>query len=80
MPGLRQARPLARSGAVRGGVWCELILPGTGATTVAALMAGYTVLTLVGMMLFGPVAGFATASCSSAPRLAGRIGQSPGGP
>ena len=39
------------------GVWCELILPGTSvATTVAALMAGYTVLTLVGMMLFGPVA------------------------
>ena len=39
------------------GVWCELILPGTQvATTVAALMAGYTVLTLVGMMLFGPVA------------------------
>ena len=39
------------------GVWCELILPGSAvATTVAALMAGYTVLTLVGMVLFGPVA------------------------
>ncbi len=38
------------------GVWCELILPGSSvATTVAALMAGYTVLTLVGMVLFGPV-------------------------
>jgi hypothetical protein len=39
------------------GLWCELILPGTQvATTVATLMAGYTVLTLAGMMLFGPVA------------------------
>jgi len=39
------------------GVWCELILPGTSvATTVAALMVGYTVLTLGGLVLFGPVA------------------------
>ncbi len=39
------------------GVWCELILPGSDvATTVAGLLAGYTVLTLLGMALFGPVA------------------------
>ena len=39
------------------GVWCELILPGSSlATAVAALMAGYTVLTLGGVTLFGPVA------------------------
>ncbi len=39
------------------GVWCELILPGSSvATTVAALMAGYTALMLAGMALFGPVA------------------------
>ncbi len=38
-------------------VWCELILPGSDvATTAAALMAGYTLLTLAGMALFGPVA------------------------
>ena len=38
------------------GVWCELILPDrTVATTVAALMAGYTLLTVAGMVLFGPV-------------------------
>ena len=39
------------------GVWCELILPGSDmATTVAGLLVGYTVLSLVGMALFGPVA------------------------
>ena len=39
------------------GVWCELILPGSDvATTVAGLLVGYTVLTVVGMALFGPVA------------------------
>lgn len=40
-----------------GGIWCELILPARlVATTVAALMTGYTLLTLAGMALFGPVA------------------------
>jgi hypothetical protein len=39
------------------GIWFELILPGSDvATTAAVLMAGYTILTLVGMGLFGPVA------------------------
>lgn len=38
------------------GVWAELILPGGAvAGTVAALMIGYTVLTLGGMVVFGPV-------------------------
>jgi hypothetical protein len=57
--GLPYPHGLARWPAVAllaAGVWCELILPGTKvATTVAVLMAGYTVLTLAGMMLFGPV-------------------------
>jgi hypothetical protein len=40
-----------------GGVGCELVLQGSdAATTVAALMTGYSVLTLAGMALFGPVA------------------------
>ena len=35
-------------------LWAELILPGSeGASTVALLMAGYTVLTLAGMLSFG---------------------------
>jgi hypothetical protein len=39
------------------GIWCELVLPGSdAATTVAALLAGYTALTIAGMTLFGPVA------------------------
>jgi hypothetical protein len=39
------------------GMWCELILPGSDvATTVAGLLVGYTVLSLVGVALFGPVA------------------------
>ena len=39
------------------GIWCELILRGSDvATTVAALMASYTLLTLAGTALFGPVA------------------------
>jgi hypothetical protein len=39
------------------GIWCELILQGNEmATTVAAIMIGYTVLTLAGMALFGPIA------------------------
>lgn len=38
-------------------IWCELILPGPSvATTVAAIMTGYTVLTLSGLIAFGPVA------------------------
>jgi hypothetical protein len=58
--GLQYPPGLARWPAVAlfaAGVWCELILPGTTvATTIAVLMVGYTVLTLVGLMLFGPVA------------------------
>ncbi len=39
------------------GFWAELILPGSAtATTVAALMSAYTVLTLAGMVIFGQVA------------------------
>ena len=39
------------------GIWAELILPGSGvAGTVAALLIGYTVLTLAGMVVFGPTA------------------------
>ncbi|MDQ4035610.1 MAG: hypothetical protein M3153_06735 [Chloroflexota bacterium] len=39
------------------GIWAELILPGGEvAMTVALLMAGYTLLTLAGMLLFGQVA------------------------
>ena len=39
------------------GIWAELILPGGEvAVTVALLMAGYTLLTLGGMVLFGQVA------------------------
>jgi hypothetical protein len=58
--GLPYPTGLARWPAVAllaAGIWCELILPGsTVATTVAALLAGYTVLTLAGMALFGPMA------------------------
>jgi hypothetical protein len=40
-----------------GGVWAELILPDrTTPTTLALLLGGYTVFTLVGMILFGRVA------------------------
>jgi hypothetical protein len=58
--GLPYPTGLARWPAVAllaAGVWCELILPGSDvATSVAVLMTGYTVLTLAGMALFGPVA------------------------
>jgi hypothetical protein len=38
------------------GVWAELILPGAAsATTVATLLVAYTVLTLVGMIIFGQI-------------------------
>jgi hypothetical protein len=38
------------------GIWAELILPGSGvAGTVAALMIGYTLTTLAGMVIFGSV-------------------------
>jgi len=38
------------------GVWAELILPGAAAaTTVATLMLAYSVLTLVGMIIFGQI-------------------------
>jgi hypothetical protein len=38
------------------GVWAELILPGSAtATTVARLLLGYTVLTIVGMVMFGQI-------------------------
>jgi hypothetical protein len=56
--GLPYPRGLGRWPAVvllTAGVWCELILPGSDvATAVAALMAGYTVLTVAGMLVFGP--------------------------
>jgi hypothetical protein len=57
--GVRYPRGLARWPAVALlviGLWAELVLPG-GATagTVAALLIGYTLLTLGGMVLFGPV-------------------------
>jgi len=40
-----------------GGVWAELFLPDrTAPTTLAVLLGGYTVFTLVGMVLFGRVA------------------------
>jgi hypothetical protein len=58
--GLPYPPALARWPAVAllgAGVWCELILPERSvATTVAAIMAGYTVLTLAGMIAVGPVA------------------------
>lgn len=58
--GLRYPPGLARWPAVAllaAGVWVELILPGGDvAGTVAALMIGYTLLTLAGMVAFGPVA------------------------
>jgi hypothetical protein len=39
------------------GIWIELILPGSSvAATIAWLLVGYTVLTLLGMALFGQVA------------------------
>ncbi len=40
-----------------GGVWAELILPDrTSPTTISVLLAGYTLFTLLGMILFGRVA------------------------
>ena len=58
--GLHYARGLARWPAVAllgAGLWTELILPGrTVAGTVAALMIGYTLLTLGDLFAFGPVA------------------------
>ena len=58
--GLHYPSALARWPAVAllaAGIWCELVLPGSDvATTVAALLTGYTVVTLGGMALFGPVA------------------------
>ncbi len=44
-------------GLLAAGIWAELILPGSAVPeTVAALMTGYTLLTLAGMMAFGPIA------------------------
>ncbi|MGH2418308.1 MAG: hypothetical protein ACRDFY_08250 [Candidatus Limnocylindria bacterium] len=58
--GLGYPQWLARWPAVAllaGGIWAELILPGGEvAGTVAAFMIGYTLLTLLGMLAFGPVA------------------------
>ena len=58
--GLRYPPSLARWPAVlllAGGIWAELILPGGEvAVTVALLMTGYTILTLAGMLVFGPIA------------------------
>ena len=57
--GFRYAPGLARWPAVillAAGIWAELILPGGEvAGTVAVLMIGYTLLTLAGMIAFGPV-------------------------
>ncbi|MGZ6372202.1 MAG: hypothetical protein ACXWL8_02285 [Candidatus Limnocylindria bacterium] len=39
------------------GVWAELILPDrTAPTTIAVLLGGYTILTLIGMVVFGRIA------------------------
>jgi hypothetical protein len=58
--GLRYPRWLARWPAVvllAIGTWIELILPGSAAApTVAALLTGYTIVTLLGMLAFGQVA------------------------
>ncbi|MEP7082810.1 MAG: hypothetical protein ABI841_07525, partial [Chloroflexota bacterium] len=58
--GLRYPRRLARWPAVillGAAIWAELILPGGEvAATVAAVMATYTLLTLLGMLAFGPAA------------------------
>ena len=58
--GLPYPAGLARWPAVillAAGIWAELILPGSDAAgAVAALLAAYTVLTLAGMVLFGPIA------------------------
>ena len=44
-------------GLLAAGIGAELILPGRAAAgTVATLMVGYTILTLAGMLVFGPVA------------------------
>ncbi|MGZ8512782.1 MAG: hypothetical protein ACXWWL_05040 [Candidatus Limnocylindria bacterium] len=56
--GLEYPRRLARWPAVlllSAAIWAELILPGGEvARTVAAIMAAYTLLTLLGMLTFGP--------------------------
>jgi hypothetical protein len=58
--GLRYPPRVARWPAVAllaAGLWAELVLPGSSvAGTVAALMIGYTLLALGGMVVFGPVA------------------------
>ncbi len=58
--GLRYPSGLGRWPAVAllaVGIWAELVLPGSDAAgTVAWLMLGYTVLTMVGMSLYGQVA------------------------
>ena len=58
--GVRYPPSLARWPAVAllaGGIWAELVLPGGEvAVTVAVLMAGYTLVTLVGMLVFGQIA------------------------
>jgi hypothetical protein len=58
--GLAYPAALARWPAVAllaAGIWAELILPGgSTAATVAWLLLGYTILTLVGMGVFGQVA------------------------
>jgi len=58
--GLRYPAGLARWPAVlllAGAFWAELILPGGEvAVTVAVVMAGYTILTLAGMLFFGQIA------------------------
>ena len=58
--GLRYPAALGRWPSVLmllGAVWSELVLPGRSAPTIVALLlAGYTLLTLLGMVLFGRIA------------------------
>ncbi len=58
--GLRYPARLGRWPAtilLAAGVWAELILPDrTAPTTIAVLLGGYTLLTLLGMILFGRIA------------------------
>jgi hypothetical protein len=58
--GLRYPMPLARWPAVAllaATLWAELVLPGgLGGSTVATLLTGYTLFTLLGMLLFGRAA------------------------
>jgi hypothetical protein len=58
--GLRYPERLGRwpaSALLMGAVWAELILPDkTSPTTIAVLLSGYTIFTMLGMILFGRIA------------------------